>query len=106
MDGYQISDKSIDINKVRENIGMVFQHFNLFPHLSVRRNLLLAPRLARSASKASMEAHCEALLDKVGLGPRIDAMPSTLFRRGEAAGSHRPCAGQRSPGDSGGRTHR
>lgn len=66
------------VRQIIAKMGMVFQHFNLFPHLSVRRNLLLAPRLARSASKASMEAHCEALLDKVGLGPRIDAMPSTL----------------------------
>ncbi|MBM6968930.1 MAG: amino acid ABC transporter ATP-binding protein [Pseudoramibacter alactolyticus] len=66
------------VRQIIAKMGMVFQHFNLFPHLSVGRNLLLAPRLARSASKASMEAHCEALLDKVGLGPRIDAMPSTL----------------------------
>ncbi len=41
VDGYQISDKSIDINKVRENIGMVFQHFNLFPHLSVLENITM-----------------------------------------------------------------
>lgn len=66
------------VRQIIAKMGMVFQHFNLFPHLSVRKNLLLAPRLARGASKASMEAHCEALLDKVGLGPRIDAMPSTL----------------------------
>ena len=43
VDGFHISDKKIDINKVRENIGMVFQHFNLFPHLTVLENITLAP---------------------------------------------------------------
>ncbi|WP_329886339.1 amino acid ABC transporter ATP-binding protein [Pseudoramibacter faecis] len=66
------------VRQIIAKMGMVFQHFNLFPHLSVRKNLLLAPRLARGASKAEMEAHCEALLDKVGLSQRVDAMPSTL----------------------------
>jgi polar amino acid transport system ATP-binding protein len=66
------------VRRIIAKMGMVFQHFNLFPHLSVRKNLLLAPRLARGVSKAEMEAHCEALLDKVGLRQRIDAMPSTL----------------------------
>ena len=55
VDGYQISDKSIDINKVRENIGMVFQHFNLFPHLTVLDNITLAPTELKIMDKKAAE---------------------------------------------------
>ena len=78
IDGYDISDKSININKVRENVGMVFQHFNLFNNLSVMRNLTLAPIDLKKATKE--EAHTIALrmLDRVGLSDKIDAYPAPL----------------------------
>ena len=78
IDGYDISDKSININKVRENVGMVFQHFNLFNNLSVMRNLTLAPIDLKKATKE--EAHTIALrmLDRVGLSDKIDAYPAQL----------------------------
>ena len=59
-------------------MGVVFQHFNLFPHLSVRKNLQLAPRIVAKADKGTIEANTTKLLDEVGLSDRIDAMPSTL----------------------------
>jgi len=59
-------------------MGMVFQHFNLFPHLSVRQNLELAPRVVKKEETGAMNARAEAYLNKVGLLERIDAMPSTL----------------------------
>ncbi len=52
VDDYNLSDKSVDINKVRENIGMVFQHFNLFPHMTVLKNIMFAPTELGKQSKA------------------------------------------------------
>ena len=78
IDGFNISDKHTDINKVRENVGMVFQHFNLFNNLSVMRNLTLAPIDLKKATKT--EAHDLALkmLDRVGLFEKADAYPAQL----------------------------
>lgn len=59
-------------------MGMVFQHFNLFPHLSVRENLELAPKLRSVGTEREIEDRTAYYLDKVGLSERIDAMPSTL----------------------------
>ncbi|MDD4508991.1 MAG: amino acid ABC transporter ATP-binding protein [Eubacteriaceae bacterium] len=67
--------------KTREIIGkmgMVFQHFNLFPHLTVRQNLELAPKIVRKQDTGAMVKHTGALLGKVGLEDKIDAMPGTL----------------------------
>ena len=78
VDGYEITDKKININKVRENVGMVFQHFNLFNNLSVLKNLTLAPVDLKKASKADAKEQAIHMLDKVGLSDKIDAYPSQL----------------------------
>ncbi len=67
-----------EVRKIISRMGVVFQHFNLFPHLSVRKNLQLAPKIVNKENKAKIEAHTEKLLGEVGLESRIDAMPSTL----------------------------
>jgi len=66
------------INNVRQNIGMVFQHFNLFPHLTVRENITLAPKMLKGLSKAQADALAVEQLNKVGLLDRIDYYPSQL----------------------------
>jgi polar amino acid transport system ATP-binding protein len=67
-----------EVRNIISRMGVVFQHFNLFPHLSVRKNLQLAPKIVNKENKADIEAHTEKLLGEVGLESRIDAMPSTL----------------------------
>tara|TARA_R110002020_G_scaffold34066_20_gene103657 strand:- start:5043 stop:5810 length:768 start_codon:yes stop_codon:yes gene_type:complete len=66
------------INTVRQNIGMVFQHFNLFPHLTVRENITLAPKMLKGISKAEADTLAIEQLNKVGLLDRIDYYPSQL----------------------------
>ncbi|HRW89873.1 MAG TPA: ATP-binding cassette domain-containing protein, partial [Flavobacteriales bacterium] len=66
------------INSVRQNIGMVFQHFNLFPHLTVRENITLAPKMLKGISKADADQLAVEQLNKVGLLDRIDYYPSQL----------------------------
>ncbi len=66
------------LNALRANVGMVFQSFNLFPHLSVLGNVTVAPRKVRGLSNAEAEAAARRLLDKVGLGNKTDAYPATL----------------------------
>ncbi|RPA58656.1 amino acid ABC transporter ATP-binding protein [Aerococcus agrisoli] len=78
VDGTNIADKSIDINKARQNIGMVFQHFNLFPHLSVLENITLAPTELGKADKGTSRETALALLDQVGLADKADAFPASL----------------------------
>ena len=78
IDGYKITDKKVDINKVRENVGMVFQHFNLFNNLSVLRNLTLAPVDLKKASKDEAKQQALHMLEKVGLSDKADAYPSQL----------------------------
>ena len=78
IDGYDITDKKTDINKVRENIGMVFQHFNLFPHKTVKQNVMLAPVSLKKQSKAEAEKHADQLLERVGLSDKADVYPSQL----------------------------
>jgi glutamine transport system ATP-binding protein len=67
-----------DINKLREEIGMVFQSFNLFPHLTVLQNMLLAPLELKKMSKSEATEKALSLLDKVGLGDKKDVYPDTL----------------------------
>lgn len=59
-------------------MGMVFQHFNLFPHMTVRKNLTIAPRLVKSEAKQNVNERAEEILDKVGLADKIDSMPANL----------------------------
>ena len=78
VNGTDISLKEANINKVRENIGMVFQHFNLFPHLSVRENITLAPVELGILSKADADKKANELLAQVGLSDKVDAYPNSL----------------------------
>ncbi len=77
-EGKDITDKKTDINKLRTGIGMVFQSFNLFPHLSAKENVMLAQRKVLKRSKEEAEAIALEELRKVGLGDRADYMPSEL----------------------------
>lgn len=78
VDGYDISDKKININKVRENVGMVFQHFNLFNNLNVIKNLMLAPVDLKKATKEEARKQAMHMLEKVGLADKAEAYPSQL----------------------------
>ncbi len=78
VDGYNISHKGVNINKMRENIGMVFQHFNLFNNLNVLKNLMLAPVDLKKATKEEAKKQALQMLEKVGLSDKADAFPSQL----------------------------
>ncbi len=78
IDGYDVTDKHTDINKVRENIGMVFQHFNLFNHLTVLDNMTLAPVHLKLMNKEEARTEALRLLERVGLADKADAFPSQL----------------------------
>ncbi|MDU1912416.1 amino acid ABC transporter ATP-binding protein [Fusobacterium sp.] len=76
--GSSITDKKININKVREKIGMVFQHFNLFPHLTVIENIVLAPTMLQIMNRNAAKEKALQLLNRVGLLDKADAYPSQL----------------------------
>ena len=78
IDGHDVTDKHTDINKVRENIGMVFQHFNLFNHLTVIKNMTLAPVHLKLLSKEEAKDKALKLLERVGLADKAEAFPSQL----------------------------
>lgn len=78
VNGVDISKKDANINKVRENIGMVFQHFNLFPHLSVKENITLAPVELGKLTKEAADKKAVELLTRVGLAEKADAFPNSL----------------------------
>ena len=78
IDGHDVTDKHTDINKVRENIGMVFQHFNLFNHLTVLKNMTLAPVHLKLLSKEEAKDKALKLLERVGLADKAEAFPSQL----------------------------
>ncbi len=78
VDGNNIADKKVDINKVRENVGMVFQHFYLFANMNVLRNLTLAPVDLKKATKEEAEATAKKMLERVGLLDKADAYPHQL----------------------------
>ena len=77
-EGQEINGKKVDIDLHRQKMGMVFQHFNVFPHLSVRKNITLAPTLVKKMDKDAANAKAEELLERVGLLEKIDTMPSKL----------------------------
>ena len=78
VDGKNLTDKHIDINKVRENVGMVFQHFNLFPHMNVTQNLMLAPVELKKATKEEAKERAINMLKKVGMDDKAVAYPEQL----------------------------
>ena len=77
-EGVDITDRKANINKHRQKMGMVFQHFNLFPHMTILKNMTLAPMQLLGKSKAEAEDQALALLDRVGLRDRANAYPSQL----------------------------
>ena len=78
IDGVDMYDSATDINILRENIGMVFQSFNLFPHLSVKENVMLAPLKVSKRAKSEVVKEAESLLYRVGLADKVDVYPGQL----------------------------
>ena len=78
IDGMDLMDKKTDINKIRERVGMVFQHFNLFPHKTVLENLTLSPTIVKNEHKIEAEKYALYLLEKVGLVDKANSYPAQL----------------------------
>ena len=78
IDNEQINAKGVNVNKVREKMGMVFQHFNLFPHMTVRQNITMAPVQLKKMNKAQANEKCMELLKIVGLEDKADVYPIQL----------------------------
>ncbi|RME48256.1 MAG: amino acid ABC transporter ATP-binding protein [Chloroflexi bacterium] len=78
IDGIDITDRKVNINEVRAEVGMVFQQFNLFPHLTALENITLAQRVVRKRDKAEAEEIAHELLAKVGIPEKADSYPSQL----------------------------
>jgi polar amino acid transport system ATP-binding protein len=77
-DGTIVNDPNTDLRKLRQHVGIVFQSFNLFPHLNVEKNITLAPRVVKGVPPAETRALAESVLRKVGLAEKIDAYPDQL----------------------------
>ena len=77
-DGQDITAKGVNIDAVRSQMGMVFQHFNLFPHLSVRENITLAPVMLKKMTQQQADEKAHELLKRVGLEEKIDSYPKQL----------------------------
>ncbi|MBB2493823.1 amino acid ABC transporter ATP-binding protein [Aquipseudomonas ullengensis] len=78
IDGVDLANPKTDVNAYRREVGMVFQHFNLFPHMTVLENLCLAQKVVRKRSKAEREEKAQALLAKVGIAQKANEFPSRL----------------------------
>ena len=78
VDGLALTRDDAALRALRQRVGMIFQSFNLFPHLSVGRNIMLAPTLVKKPDAASMEAQARKLLERVGLSEKFDAFPDQL----------------------------
>ncbi|RJG13093.1 amino acid ABC transporter ATP-binding protein [Pseudomonas cavernicola] len=78
IDGLDLANPKTDVNAYRREVGMVFQHFNLFPHMTVLENLCLAQKVVRKRGKAEREEKARALLAKVGIAQKADEFPSRL----------------------------
>ena len=85
VDGVEVHAKGTDLNKLRRNIGIVFQQWNAFPHLTVIENVMLAPRKVLKKSKAEAQAIARKQLEHVGLGDKLKVFP------GKLSGGQRPC---------------
>ena len=78
VDGVDVASPATDLNKIRAEVGFVFQHFNLYPHLSVLENIVLSPIKVKKQSRAQAEEKALQLLERVGLAHKKDAMPGKL----------------------------
>ena len=78
VDGVELSDPTLDINRLRAEIGVVFQAFNLYPHMTVLKNIILAPMAVRRLPRPEAEEIARELLAKVGIPEKVDAYPSQL----------------------------
>jgi polar amino acid transport system ATP-binding protein len=78
VDGQTITGTKVDVNRLRQKIGIVFQSYNLFPHMTVLQNVTLAPRKALGISRGKAEAHARALLRQIGLEEKADEFPDRL----------------------------
>jgi len=78
IDGLELSNPKTDVDAYRREVGMVFQHFNLFPHMTVLENLCLAQKVVRKRGKQEREAKARALLEKVGIAQKANEFPSRL----------------------------
>ena len=77
-EGIELTDKKVDIDAVRRKMGMVFQHFNLFPHLTVLQNIMLAPVTQKLATREQARSKAMALLERIGLADKADVYPSRI----------------------------
>ena len=77
-EGTDITDKSVDINKMREKMGMVFQQFNLFPNMTIRKNIMLAPVKLGKMTKEEASKKADELLERIGLSDKAEAYPDSL----------------------------
>ena len=78
VDGMNVADPATDLNKIRTEVGFVFQHFNLYPHLTVLENIVLSPMKVKKLNRADAEQKALELLDRVGLKHKKDALPGEL----------------------------
>ncbi len=102
VDGVDITDPKTDIDKIRQRMGMVFQQFNLFPHLTIKENIKLAPVTLKLMSDSEADQKAVELLERVGLPDKAEAYPKQLSRW--TAATYRDCA--RSCNESGGNAFR
>ena len=77
-EGTVVNDPGTDLRKLRQHVGIVFQSFNLFPHLTVEKNITLAPKVVKGIARGTARSLAEAVLHKVGLADKIDAYPDQL----------------------------
>lgn len=77
-EGVNITDKKVDIDKMRQKIGMVFQQFNLFPHMTIKKNIMLAPMKLKGVSEEEASRRAEELLERIGLPDKADQYPDML----------------------------